>query len=124
MSTYWDVYCKTCNSHADVGLGGVKNGEEPMIELIRNAPQVVSLANIKKSFHDWRTEMELKVQGHPIDLDWFLTHGGHELVARDEYGGFSGQCGEYIRCGECNDKRRCGLAVNHEGKCVVSRSRS
>lgn len=108
MSNYWDIWCRTCN----VGLGlEVNHGESTLHELISASTGLADLPLFDGCF-----ELRLLTAGSAaISIEWFREHRGHDLVPKDEYGRFSGQCGEPVICGECGSNQHCRLPSKHEG---------
>jgi len=120
MSTHWDVHCRTC----DKGLGLHLNHEEGTMRwLIANRETLAAFAeNVKPnsepgSWRDLMLSMGAGWSAPSIDPKWFLEHRGHDLAPRDEYGGFSGQCGEYPACSGCGSRQRCALPIGHDAEC-------
>ncbi len=110
MSTYWDVYCRTCKEGA--GLQENHN-EQGMFDLIRAAPALATLPD----------GIGLGVEsdrGSRLDMEWFRKHAGHELIPIDEYGRFSGQCSKWVQCSCCGTRKHCQLLSKHEGECSPS----
>lgn len=105
MSTYWDIYCRTCDE--DCGLRENHN-EEGMALLISAAPVIATLPplaglSVKSDY------------GSDLDIEWFRRHAAHDLVPRNEYGVCSEQCNQYLKCPCCGATVHCALRVRHEG---------
>lgn len=117
MSTYWDVHCRTC----DEGLGLYLNHEEETMHWLIS--QRDALAAFGRDFDRagasgrWGYGEVRLGDDASVDCEWFAKHAGHDLVPRDEYGGYADRCGHYwVKCGECGKQSRCLLPLGHSGE--------
>ena len=46
---------------------------------------------------------------------WFARHKGHDIVARNEYGDYCGDCNELLKCGSCGAPHHCRRPAGHDG---------
>lgn len=119
MSTNYAPYCKTCKVKSyiqddrQLELSRVLIKHGPALKLVATA-----IDKIGKD-HDgyWEPRFHVAGEGVCLDLDFWAHHGEHELVVRDEYGGFDGQCFHWVKCGLCGADHHCTLARGHEGPC-------
>lgn len=106
MSTYWHVACRTCDeihpfndaNHQDVFMS-----------------RVAKLAPLLATLGPLDGDVELTTQYGRIDVWWFARHKGHDIVARNEYGAYCGDCNELFKCGGCGTRRHCQMPVGHDG---------
>lgn len=85
MSCDWHIHCKTCDSTHE--FYDANHEVKLMRLLIEHASAIAALAplaNDPKAYN----EIELKADRWTIDIGWFEQHARHELVPRNEYGGF------------------------------------
>lgn len=116
MSNYWDLCCKDCPNSP--GLGYHCNGRpERFDEVIAAAPALVALhraaPGVPVAWHDWVWGSEQS----PSGIEWFVTHDGHRLAAKSEYGYFHDQCHKRVPCGSCGSHVQCKGPANHDGAC-------
>ena len=119
MSTDWTVYCRECDSVLDIT--DANHEVELMRELVKSGPTLRRIATLARSLPK-RVELTLDADsgyGWPTALEWFGDHGGHDLVARDEYGREDGQCGERVTC-VCGSRVACVLERGHEGEHAIA----
>jgi hypothetical protein len=80
MSTYWDVYCKDCQTEA--GIDNLNHGKDTVREIISVKHDVAAAARISHLLSDG-----FKLQGHSyLPAAWFVEHASHHLVPRSEHG--------------------------------------
>jgi hypothetical protein len=108
LSTDWDVYCLDCDD--SLGLDGTKSF---VLALIRDAPALAELGESLKKLPD--LDIEISVYGRQIPLSWFVLHGKHRLIAKDEYGHLDDECGARFKCGRCDVDSYCKRARGHDG---------
>ena len=114
MSTDWNIYCATCGETHHFNDANHMN--LTMRALIKHAGALADLAPL---FREPDTQLlqppRIGSSWGTIDPWWFEKHRGHELVPRNEYGGFEDDCEVHFKCGKCGATERCGLPVNHPG---------
>lgn len=113
MSTYWDVYCVDCKE----GLGLHGNHAEA------GANQIVQAAGALADFHKAcpgisidPAQFDLYTERGMVDPAWFAKHTGHRIVARNEYGAISNQCGSHETCTKCGHWFTCNRSPGHTGE--------
>lgn len=112
MSTDWDVFCLDCGK--ECGISNANHADDGMLELIRFAP---ALQDLSKHEHGWRIDVEIKVCGQLVFLDFFRIHGRHNLVPRSEYGEILASCAEPVHKTTCqNCVHKCVLPRKHDGE--------
>lgn len=112
MSCSWDVYCVDCNENTY--LENSNHREDFCTWLVANAVTLQSMVAMFRT-SPW-SDAELKLDYIRVPLDFFEKHGGHRLLAQDEYGAFSGKCGVRFKCpGGCGHASPCALPKDHEG---------
>lgn len=86
MSTYWDIACVSCEER--LGIINANNKEELMEAIIDERDNIESLAGLL-SRRPGVWSLELHVDSHFINLDFFINHPGHDLHPVNEYGEIS-----------------------------------
>jgi hypothetical protein len=117
MSTHWDVCCVDCKS--DLGLHG-NHQEAAANSIARDAARLATVPGLvvdAEATYDFYGEC-----GKTFRTDWFVTHAGHQVVARNEYGAISGRCSAYVACAACNATGTCNLLPGHDGPCFPFRN--
>lgn len=106
MSTYWHVACRTCNEvHS---FNDANHQDVLMSRIAKLAPLLATLTELDG-------DVELTTQYGPIDVWWFARHKGHDIVARNEYGDYCGDCNELLKCGSCGAPHHCRRPAGHDG---------
>jgi hypothetical protein len=127
VSCDWDVYCLDCES--EHGFSNCNHEDKLMRELAKLGPRLKKLCElmpILDSLSDPpcsayvcpRITLDADVI-HPrrwLHAAWWIEHGGHRLVARDEYGRCDDECGEHFSCGECGSSKCCRRMKGHDGE--------
>jgi hypothetical protein len=113
MSNNWDVYCLDCES--EHGFDGMNGLESLMHQIIADAPVCAELSKIARRLNLVEVQAKAGWNDGRVRLDWFEKHAAHRLIPRDEYGRFSGECGERFTCGECGDEFWCHAPKGHAG---------
>lgn len=112
MSTYWDIYCRSCSE----GAGFDTKSDQQLSVLLGK-------------INDWA-----KVSGLLSDLDvevrllgddggalhhfpkFAQKHIRHDVTLRNEYGNFSDECGVWATCPTCSTHKPCELKRGHDGE--------
>ncbi len=111
MSTYWDIGCMDCN----VTLG-LHSREEELQQIVFDADALACAAEaIPSLFISLDTYGICNEGSDRFEAVWFVTHKGHKIRARNEYGEWSGQCCERFTCEACGCESTCVLDIDHEG---------
>lgn len=112
MSTYWDIYCRTCAE----GCGfHVNHGEERLGALLRDQALWRHVPTLENS------DLELRLLGDEYNggghwPDFARRHFCHDVTLRNEYGEFLDECNERLTCANCGAfSSRCRLARGHAG---------
>jgi hypothetical protein len=123
MSTDWDIYCLDCES--EHGFDDANHQDKLMRELARLGPTIKTMCELMAPLDDLGRP-PLNFYSEPrIQLDdggrlrfntkWWVQHGDHKLVARDEYGHCDDECGEHYKCNSCGSWKTCRRTKNHDG---------
>lgn len=118
MSTRWEIRCVDCNMVGGVEYQG--SSSSPGVVLLHIA-LAEKLAAIHVAAEELRAAGTSVVIGEPwecFDGSFFVTHRGHKLVARDEYGRDYGKCTGRVLC-TCGTRVHCALDDGHEGPCTL-----
>ena len=127
MSCDWDVYCLDCKK--EHGFDDANHDDKLMRELSKIGPQLKKLCELMAPLVALRKPpLNLYVNpsivlnsnsdshAHPLIASWWIEHGDHRLIARDEYGRCDDECDFYFRCGECGSSKCCKRAKGHTGE--------
>lgn len=123
MSTWYDVYCFDCKSHAGIQEN---HWQEECADLIANKDAIASMAEGMKAIDSilgWRRP-SIRLSDHvSLPVEWFATHKDHKLVVINEYGSFYKECMKrFVCCGRCgNEWHYCHRKPEHEGECSGKR---
>lgn len=117
MSTDWDVWCVPCDEPV-TRFCDANHMDKECAGLIGDRASIEAFAELK--FEQAVFEATLNGSGRSqwsFDSKEFLKHRGHALKPRDEYGGWSDECYEYVICAgaNCGHGHRCVLKDGHEG---------
>lgn len=123
MSCDWDVHCLDCES--DHGFYDANHQDKLMRELAKLGPTIKKMCELMSVLDDLgRPPLNLYCEPR-IQLDdggrlrlaarWWVEHGDHRLVARDEYGRCDDECGEFYNCDSCGTSKCCRRTKNHDG---------
>lgn len=114
MSTYWDVHCVDCD--AGLGLHG-NHMEEAATNIARAAVDLATCGDLIpglripcETYNFWNNET-----GSGFAAAWFSEHRGHQIRARNEYGGYNEKCRKWFSCKYCSANVCCSLEENHDG---------
>lgn len=122
MSTWYDVYCYTCKSHAGIHEN---HAEKECADLISNAKLVAEMAPGFRALKDIGIEVRLTLKWEQmrVDPEWFEKHVEHQLVVIDEYGRLYPECLKRFTCCERTDCEwlYCRRKQNHDGDCSGKR---
>jgi hypothetical protein len=85
MSCDWNIYCKTCGSWCC--FADANHALELMRHLIAHSGAIAGIADL---CDDNKTQCTIKLLTSygSVDASWFKAHLGHEVVPRNEYGGW------------------------------------
>jgi hypothetical protein len=112
MSTYWDVHCLDCNE----GLGlHANHAEDGMNRIVQAAGALADFAKACPGISIDAAQFDLYTERGMVDPAWFAKHRGHRIVARNEYGAISNQCGFRGTCTKCGHWFTCNRTPGHEG---------
>lgn len=79
MSTYWDLYCTTCNEYADIDIN---HGDSVLLMALQVYPHVRSLLDMDKTGY-----LEVHIMGYgEAPFDFLREHDGHTVQVKSEYG--------------------------------------
>ena len=118
MSTDWDVYCLDCEEEA--GFYDANHEIDLMREIVKHGPALAKACRILLELQpnlrsSYRLQVGYSEPRYKVDFKWWVEHGEHRLVARNEYGCCDGDCDEHYRCLGCESWLRCVLPKGHEG---------
>lgn len=126
MSCDWDVYCLDCKS--EHGFYDCNHQDKLMRELAKLGPRIKKICELMvgPGGLDDLGRPPLNLYCEPrIQLDdggrlrlaakWWVEHGDHRLVARDEYGRCDDECGELFHCNSCGSSKCCQRMKGHDG---------
>jgi hypothetical protein len=124
MSTAWDVYCLDCKSDAD--FYDADRQHALMQALAKLGPQIKKICEAmaplealdkppSSIYCNPRVVLNADSPSRlwPLDTSWWIQHGDHRLVARDEYGRCDDECGEWYQCSECKTSKCCRRMKGH-----------
>ena len=117
MSTYWNLWCKTCN--VEVLHTQLNDCTEAFSKLTVDVPALIALAehnpailiDIEETYLFYGVGLDCGT----VRVDCFLPHKGHTLRPKNEYGRWSNQCTGRTACAVCGDSRDCILPYGHPG---------
>lgn len=120
MSTYYDIYCRTCSVKGDVFH--VNHGGKAIAHLCHDLAHLTAMG---KAYAQLSYEADLgggsnsdnMVHLSPRLLEFAVEHAGHDVAARDEYGGFFDRCAKRWQCGSCDSVHCCNKPPDHTGRC-------
>ena len=78
MSTYWGLYCETCN---DESAHWYNHGDAQLELLVQHWPAIKKVYELRESL--WRLEMHMPGSDALAFMD---EHDGHDIVLASEYG--------------------------------------
>lgn len=122
MSNYFTLYCRTCDK---AGPFHVNWGNE---QIQRYANHIGALAAMGRAYQD-AARLTGGVLGiadtggyevcHYITVDlleFAVSHEGHDVAARSEYGNFEDRCSDFYRCPSCDTSHACQRDRGHDGE--------
>jgi len=109
MSTDYRLYCRDCDDQMEVW-----NIRDPSVlrDVWNKREAIAALDGLTDAI---ATESN---PSDPLPVWFFVTHKGHNVVVRDEYGADFGSCVSRVKCKSCGERTRCGLAYGHAGDCA------
>lgn len=110
MSCDWNIWCVDCSS--EQSFNDANHQKELMIEICQNAEHIANIHPLIQL-----GSVELHTRYGFIDTAWFVTHRGHKIVPKNEYGHVEGECNKPVLCGECKTRHRCSRDGGHDGDC-------
>lgn len=118
MSCDWDVYCLDCNQ--EHGFDGANHCDGEMADLCAVGPKIRKLFLLLRDLpllQNHTLVPEGLSDRHRLDPAFWIAHGEHRIVPRDEYGRILGECSQQLACDRCGCSQhvRCVLPANHEG---------
>lgn len=108
MSNYWHLRCLDCKSDCEFPRGN--HVGEALIELWNGREAIIAAA-----FAGVEVQADYQFELRGIDEGWWRDHKDHDVKPFSEYGYAWDECTEYVECGECGHRERCGLKDKHKG---------
>lgn len=118
MSTRWEIRCVDCDVVGGVEYQGSSSNPGVVLEHIAHADKIAALHLAAEEMRALGLRVEIGESWGGFDGAFFVTHRGHRLVARDEYGHEHGKCARRVLC-TCGTQVRCALDDGHEGPCGI-----
>ena len=122
MSTYWYLYCRTCQEGDTERVGWWNHGiDRGLREVVGLLPEIARFAAASEAVAAPLLDIRIEWSG-PEDRgglnDFAQKHHAHEVVCKNEYGAYEDRCGEFFHCeGEgCGRAMTCDQLVGHDGK--------
>jgi len=113
MGTYYEIVCLDCDKRGGIYADRAPSCAEQALSLAKG---FLDLSNVLGDAliacgERWY-DLEVRIGGNRIDLQFFHRHGDHNLRVIDGYGGILGEC-RYFLLGD----GVCRLREGHEGPC-------
>lgn len=88
MSTYWDLYCVTCEQDGNVFHWN--HGEEELLGIVKALPVIAALAPFVEIGRGYalRLRVDYGPEWQRDLIEFAATHRGHDVKVRSEYGEF------------------------------------
>jgi len=120
MSTYWNLYCRTCDDEEEIWANHAEGRLAELIALKHSFAAVYEQIGsidipLNDNFHIYGE------RGSTVPLEWFHKHHDHEIVPRNEYGQCADTCSRWTDCPTCGRSNVCVLPVNHAPPCKVGK---
>ena len=118
MSTYWYLYCRTCETGDVEHVGWWNHGADRGLRAV--IPLLPALATLGRALDDNQADITLDWYG-PEDrsglINFAKAHAAHDVVCKSEYGEIDGTCAARFECsGEgCHRTLYCTLEHGHDG---------
>ena len=113
MSTYWDIYCRSCSE----GAGFDSSSDQQLSVLLA---KIGDWAKVSGLLDNLDVEVRLLSGDDGSTLHHFpefaQKHIGHDVALRNEYGNFSDACGIWATCPTCGTHKPCELKRGHDGE--------
>jgi hypothetical protein len=117
VSTYWDIYCRTCDDLAGFHVRDASH----LAALLKRLDEWAAMAGLAGANTDIVLRLPFDEANGIHHFPAFATrHYGHKehIVIRNEYGEFLGRetCSHRIKCLHCDRWMECALLNNHAGE--------
>jgi hypothetical protein len=110
VSCDWYIRCVDCG--VDGGVADEANNRDDLMRtLIQHAGELAAVGRLRSVFNG----VDVRVEGHYLDLEFFVQHEGHRLRPVDEYGRFDVPCGVVVHCPTCRADVACEER-EHDGR--------
>jgi hypothetical protein len=129
MSCDWDLFCLDCNEAH--GFDDLNHWDDTLALVAKHGPALADACAALLSLREacrveetgaWRIELELNLRTYArVNLEWFVKHGRHRILPKDEYGRLLDECGKYYTCPACKTQKKCRRTTNHGGDCLDQR---